>query len=136
MSRKVGKAFLKHLLYIETIIFTTDSYFDGQETTTVHFQDGQAIYLTEHRFAREDRAPVPQPGMSKAHFLAAIRALHIEEWETKYLDDTVLDGMEWDLILYFADGRKSIKISGSNAYPPHFDDLRQLMTCQAPDSAL
>ena len=134
--RKAGKAFLKHLPYIETIIFTTDSYFSGQKTTTVHFQDDQAIYLTEHRFARDGRAAIPQPGMSKTKFFEEIRALHIEEWEKEYLDDTVLDGMQWNLTFYFADGHKPVKISGSNAYPPHFDGLRQLMTFPEPDAAL
>lgn len=41
-QKKVGKTFIKHIPYIETIIFSAGSYFSGHEVTTVRFQDDRA----------------------------------------------------------------------------------------------
>ena len=43
-QKKVGKTFIKHIPYIETVIFSVGSYFSGHEVTTVRFQDDRALF--------------------------------------------------------------------------------------------
>lgn len=131
-SKKIGKVLLKHIPFIKNVMFSAGSYFDGLDVTTVCFQANKTIYTTEHQFPSKGLAPVSQEGMPKGQFLEGIRVLHIENWEKDYDDPTVMDGEQWNLTIEFSDGYGPVEIGGSNAYPPHFDSLRRLMTCSRP----
>lgn len=125
-SKRIGIAFLKHLPYIETVIFSAGGYFEGYRKTTVHFDCDQAVFDKEtllsyvHSIRSEE--------LTKAKFLTRLRLLHIEHWYKEYIAPNFLDGDQWELEFRFSDGHDPLKIYGSNAYPPHFNSLRGLMT--------
>lgn len=127
-SPKIGKVFLKHILFIKTVTFSAGGYFNGLDVTTVQFQANKTIYTMEHQFPSDGLAPVSQEGMPKGQFLEEIQGLHIENWKKDYDDPTIMDGEQWSLTIEFSDGYSPVEISGSNAYPPQFNSLRQLMT--------
>ncbi len=126
--QKIGKVFLKHILFIKTVTFSAGGYFDCLDVITVQLQANKTIYTMEHPFSSEGLAPVSQEGMSKRQFLEEIQDLHIENWKKDYDDLTIMDGEQWSLTIEFSDGYGPVEITGSNAYPPHFESLRQLMT--------
>jgi hypothetical protein len=39
----------------------------------------------------------------------------------------VLDGTQWELEIYFEGNRKPVRISGSNAFPYNFNDLKEFL---------
>ena len=67
----------------------------------------------------------------RKQFLDGIRSLHIGEWRHEYnlhrFGYEVLDGIQWELDIYFLNGVKSVKIYGNNAYPYNFDKLCKLL---------
>ena len=134
-SKKVGKSFLGHLLSIKAVIFSIGGYFNGYEVTTVRFHADTTIYTTEHPFPPNEMDPNIREGITKAAFLEQFQALHIEDWNTEYMDDSVMDGTQWDLTIQFSDGHKPIEVGGSNAYPPNFNALQELMSCRPIPSA-
>lgn len=122
--RKVGKTFIKHIPYIETVMFYDGGFFLGHQITTVTFKDDSSIYTTKRRPFMDNS--IPREGMSKAEFLAEIEALHIEEWAKDY-ESFDQDGEQWELSIRFSNGHRPVKIYGSNAFPPNFKKLQQLM---------
>lgn len=124
--RKVGKTFIKHIPYIETVIFSDGSYFSGHEVTTVRFQDDRALYTKKTSPFLKDNDDIPREKMSKAEFLEKIAALHMEDWETAY-ESYAKDGEQWELSIRFSNGHKALEIYGNDAFPPNFKQLKHLM---------
>lgn len=52
--------------------------------------------------------------------------LYLNDWKHHFDDYTVLDGEEWKLTIKMKDRRKRT-YSGSNGYPPYWDELMKLM---------
>ena len=44
-----------------------------------------------------------------------------------------MDGTQWELDIYYNNGRKAVKISGSNAYPYNFEDLKEFLEVEMED---
>lgn len=125
-ARKVGKAFIEHIPYIKMVIFSNGGFCCGFEETTVHFNAEKTVYSTKNSLGL--RPPLSQEGMPKEQFLEELRDLNIENWDREYADPYITDGDQWELTIKFSDGHRSLKIYGSNAYPPHFDRLQRLMS--------
>jgi len=54
-------------------------------------------------------------------FRKAVEAAGVFEWKQRYEDPYTLDGISWNLDLAWED--RSIFCSGSNSYPPGFEEL-------------
>lgn len=127
-AKKIGKNFPKHIRCIDEVIFTDGGYFDGYKKTTVHFSGDQAILKAETMNPPSESGLVYTREMPKHMFLYRIMGLHIGGWNREYINPEVLDGEQWELEIHFFDGHKPVKIYGSNAYPPYFNELQHLMT--------
>lgn len=46
------------------------------------------------------------------------------DWNQSYDNDNVMDGHQWSIVINYADGTTQ-NVSGSNAYPDTWDDLRE-----------
>ena len=49
--------------------------------------------------------------------------LYLHEWKKRFIDPDIMDGEQWDLVLELEGGRRRT-YSGSNAYPPYWEQLR------------
>ena len=67
--------------------------------------------------------------MAKRAYEAAggLSDLHMGEWKRSYMDPCVLDGSQWQIRIAYEDGRKPVKLGGSNAYPYNFRELLELL---------
>jgi hypothetical protein len=50
----------------------------------------------------------------------------ILSWKSSYTDSNILDGFQWDLEVFFSDG-KTKEIGGSNDYPKEWNEFRRLL---------
>ena len=50
----------------------------------------------------------------------------ILSWKSGYVDSNILDGFQWDLEIFFSDG-KTKETGGSNDYPKEWDKFRRLL---------
>lgn len=125
-AEKKAMAFDESIPCINKVEFSIGGYFDGYETRTVTI-DGDHIQTSIEPSLLRDPADVDDEfkEMNKADFLSSLRELHIGEWRRRY-DSEILDGTQWELTIYFSDGRKPVKIYGSNAYPYNFNRLTSL----------
>ena len=118
-----------HISSINKISFNIGGYFDGYETRTV-LLDGEDLHMTvTHSLHPEVREIALS--MTKDAFLNHLCKLHIEGWKSKYINSDILDGIQWDLEIYFSDGYKPVTIVGSNAYPTNFAELERLFGVEA-----
>lgn len=114
------------------LVFTIGDFFCGQETRTFTISDDQVLVDVEKTMISMDKEEEYGPYM-KEDFISGIKALHIGEWKRTYIDPLVLDGTQWELDIYFNNGRRSTKISGSNAYPYNFEDLKEFLEVEMED---
>ena len=114
------------------LMFTIGGFFCGQETRTFTISDDQVLVDVEKTMISMDKEEEYGP-YRKEDFISGIKALHIGEWKRTYNDPLVMDGTQWELDIYYNNGRKAVKISGSNAYPYNFDDLKEYLEVEMED---
>ena len=113
------------------LVFTIGGFFCGHETRTFTVSDGQVLVDVEKTMISMDKEEYGP--YRKEEFISGIKALHIGEWKRTYNDPLVMDGTQWELDIYYNNGRKAVKISGSNAYPYNFDDLKEYLEVEMED---
>ena len=114
------------------LVFTIGGFFCGQETRTFTLSDDQVLVDVEKILISMDKEEEYGP-YRKEDFISGIKALHIGEWKRTYNDPLILDGTQWELDIYYNNGRKAVKISGSNAYPYNFEDLKEFLEVEMED---
>ena len=124
--------FNKALDSMSQLVFTIGGFFCGQETRTFTVSDDQVLVDVEKILISMDKEEEYGP-YRKEDFISGIKALHIGEWKRTYNDPLVMDGTQWELDIYYNNGRKAVKISGSNAYPYNFDDLKEYLEVEMED---
>lgn len=113
------------------LVFTIGGFFCGHETRTFTISDDQVLVDVEKTMISMDKE---EYGLyRKEDFISGIKALHIGEWKRTYKDPLVMDGTQWELDIYYNNGRRPTKISGSNAYPYNFDDLKEFLEVEMED---
>ena len=123
--------FNKALDSMSQLVFTIGGFFCGHETRTFTVSDDQVLVDVEKTMismAKEEYGPY-----RKEEIISGIKALHIGEWKRTYNDLLVMDGTQWELDIYYNNGRRSTKISGSNAYPYNFEDLKEFLEVEMED---
>ena len=113
------------------LVFTIGGFFCGHETRTFTVSDGQVLVDVEKTMISMDK--VEYGHYRKEDFISGIKALHIGEWKRTYNALLVMDGTQWELDIYYNNGRRPTKISGSNAYPYNFDDLKEFLEVEMED---
>ena len=113
------------------LMFTIGGFFCGQETRTFTVSDDQVFVDVEKTMISMDKEEYGP--YRKEEFISGIKALHIGEWKRTYNDLLVMDGTQWELDIYYNNGRRPTKISGSNAYPYNFDDLKEFLEVEMED---
>ncbi len=63
--------------------------------------------------------------LSKEEIIEAFENIHIGEWKRDYYNREKSEGTQWCLELEYRDGRRRIRISGSNAFPYNFEELTE-----------
>ena len=124
--------FNKALDSMSKLVFTIGGFFCGQETRTFTISDDQVLVDVEKTMISMDKEEKYGP-YRKEDFISGIKALHIGEWKRTYNDPLVMDGTQWELDIYYNNGRKAVKISGSNAYPYNFEDLKEFLEVETED---
>ena len=113
------------------LVFTIGGFFCGHETRTFTISDDQVLVDVEKTMISMDKEEYGP--YRKEEFISGIKALHIGEWKRTYNDLLVMDGTQWELDIYHNNGRRPTKISGSNAYPYNFDDLKEFLEVEMED---
>ena len=113
------------------LVFTIGGFFCGHVTRTFTVSDGQVLVDVEKTMISMDKEEYGP--YRKEEFISGIKALHIGEWKRTYNDLLVMDGTQWELDIYYNNGRRPTKISGSNAYPYNFDDLKEFLEVEMED---
>lgn len=113
------------------LVFTIGGFFCGHETRTFTVSDGQVLVDVEKTMISMDKEEYGP--YRKEEFISGIKVLHIGEWKRTYNDLLVMDGTQWELDIYYNNGRRPTKISGSNAYPYNFDDLKEFLEVEMED---
>ena len=113
------------------LVFTIGGFFCGHETRTFTVVGDKVFVDVEKTMISMDKEE--HDPYRKEDFISGIKALHIGEWKRTYNDPLVMDGTQWELDIYYNNGRKAVKISGSNAYPYNFDDLKEYLEVEMED---
>ena len=122
--------FDENIANISRIEFSIGGRVGGISTKTFTV-NGDKIEVREEKFFREPIADEKQSEeVGRKEFFETFKELYIGEWHKEY--DTyrfgvaVMAGTRWHLHIYYNNGKRAVKISGSNAYPYNFDRLLDL----------
>lgn len=120
--------FNNNIPYIRKVVFSIGGFFGGYETKTFTV-DGDKIRVDVEHTLKPDVSNDAQD-LDANTFIEELKDLHIGEWRRVY--DThrfgiaIMDGTQWELEIYFSNGRRAAKFYGSNACPYNFDRLLDL----------
>lgn len=113
--------------HIRKVVFSVGGFFGGYEIKTFTVSGDKVSVTVEDTL---NPVAVDTEGINTAAFFEGLKDLHIGEWRRVY--DTfrfgvaVMDGTQWELEIYFSNGRRAVKFCGDNAYPYNFDRLLEL----------
>lgn len=129
------QSFDESLPFIEQINFTYGAYLQGCEQRTLSFSGDNLSLKIDHimQESNEMEPIVKEFPSAKMDFLEAFDSLHIGEWKSEYNNYGVLDGSFWSLEIRFNNGHKTVRKTGSNAFPYNFNDFYELMRCEEND---
>ena len=115
--------------------FSIGGFFGGNETRTFTVS-GNNVLLDVGLGPVPDSPNWPEYcPYTREEFISRLRDLLIGEWKKSYYNPCVCDGTQWELEIQYEDGRKPIRIYGSNAYPYNFDDLTELLGVELEEDA-
>lgn len=123
-ERKAMK-FDENIPFINKVVFSIGGYWEGYETKTYTIKDDKVHTYVEHSLNLTPSNIGEIEPMDKEYFLNSIEELHIGEWRRRY-DSDVCDGTQWELEIYFSNGRRPVMFYGNNAYPYNFDSVLSL----------
>ena len=86
------------------------------------------------RYIGSKRLPVICYPLTKEEFVSGLKEMHIGEWRKSYCAPHELDGTQWEMEIYFEGNRKAVRISGSNAFPYNFIDLKEFLEIDEEDA--
>ena len=131
--------FEENISDISKLVFSIDRFFGDYETRTYTFDDKQMYLDVEHSLILKPTnfdIELDYP-CRKEPFLNGLCKLHIGEWRSEYdlrrFGRMVLDGIQWELEIYFSNGHKPVKIYGNNAYPYNFGKFQELLGFEPDD---
>ena len=124
--------FDNNIPYINKVVFSIGGFFGGYETKTFTIEDDKVKICVEHSLIPKptnfDDSKIEE--IEKEEFFEQLKNLRIGEWRRKYdtyrFNIAVMDGTQWELEIYYANGRRTVKIHGDNAYPYNFDRLLEI----------
>ena len=113
------------LSHVGHVKFTIGGFFEGYPSATVRLGGAPCVHV-QKAFEPDDEG-----GLQTARGLewdevdalhTAMESANVLEWEEHYSNPGVLDGVQWELKVWFLDGSK-FESSGSNAFPQGFNEL-------------
>lgn len=109
----------------KTFKFNVGGYLAGyDEIQLVATEDEDQKYVLNIKSLYEDMPNMPKK-VSKLLvelFDQKLDEIGVRNWDHNYINEAVLDGIQWDLEI------DDMKWSGSNAFPKDFDDMISLLT--------
>ena len=109
--------------------------FLGRSKVVIKRKDEGAIVHTEEPFfikKIDPENPIPygdkqiRPDKWRRIVSKLFDEMYVHEWKKHYYpDEPVEDGEQWELTIRF-EGRRGMKISGDNAYPPYWPELKKI----------
>lgn len=109
----------------KTFKFNVGGYLAGyDEIQLVATEDEDQKYVLNIKSLYEDMPDMPKK-VSKLIvelFDQKLDEIGVRNWDHNYINEAVLDGIQWDLEI------DDMKWSGSNAFPKGFDDMISLLT--------
>ena len=115
---------------IVSITLEYGGFFGGTERRKVFF-DGEKIVVERNFYnGASNLGEELFVGVTKNDFLSDFVDIHVENWNTRYDNNGILDGTQWGLTVEYEDGQTD-EFYGSNEYPDNFDKLLELMEMEA-----
>ena len=122
--------FEKNIPFISRIDFSVGGFAMGYEKRVVEISNGQLQFYAE-KFPMGDGQEEMNVDISPESFFDHIRDLHLSEWRRHYdlfrYGMAVMDGVQWELVIYFSNGANPIRYHGDNAYPHNYKRLLELL---------
>lgn len=124
--------FNSNIPYISEIEFSIGGYPAEQRIYRANLSGADVRITSTSSFADSDNEVLISE-CDKEYFFRDLRDLYIGEWRKKYVNNNILDGTQWCLIIKYSNGKPQAKYYGSNAYPYSFEKLCDLFEVEFED---
>ena len=125
-EEKASKEFDDRIDDIEKITVKYGGYLCGGETREITFNGDEVNVekgvLLGYVSSESDLKYAGYEGLDSTSFLDELKEFHLGEWEKNYENLLVEDGVQWEVVIYYNDGKKR-KFEGDNAFPYNFNDF-------------
>ena len=115
------------LQHMKRFVFGYGGYFGGYETRTYTISEDKVLLDLVHTFYQKPSTFLVYEPYTTKEFVNGIADLHIGKWKRNYINNNVLDGTQWSIDIEYDNGRRTVHIYGSNAFPYNFSDLLELL---------
>ena len=125
-SELKAMVFEENIPYISRVVLSVGGFTMGYDKRVAEIVDGQ-VHLFAEKFPISDGPEEIEHDLTKQEFEDFLHSLHLGEWRRSYdlyrYGMAVMDGVQWELTLYFSNGHKVVTYHGDNAYPYNFREV-------------
>ena len=112
---------------IQKIIIEYGGFFGGAERRTL-IHDGEVIFVEREFYnGASDDGKTLYSGKNWSSLIDDLNKLNIDNWDEKYDDPDVMDGVQWMLDIQYENGGEGIHCWGSNKFPENFNAFLKVM---------
>ena len=117
---------IEFLKSVTSFYFSCGGFFGGYSNVTVNRTDNGAMINVSPSILIEHSISETEKSLSIDEWQSFINDIYIkyrlEEWNTEYINNDVLDGTQWEVKVKLANG-KELEYYGSNDYPQNWTDF-------------
>lgn len=131
-SEKRAKEFEENVPFIEKIVLKEESFIDGFLTVICSVINDKVKVEIDKSASYLKPEPIAVTNcFEKTDFMRWLKEIRIGEWKKYYnanrFEEVILDGTEWELVIFYSNGIKPFKAKGYESYPYNFDKLKELL---------
>ncbi|WMJ23706.1 hypothetical protein RBG61_03295 [Paludicola sp. MB14-C6] len=106
------------------INFNVGGFFNGYSSLSgiKDLEVATLTYMPPFHKNEEEKLKLNITGEEWSTFVHDIYSCYVADWENRYDNELILDGVQWSLDIKYFDGN-SLKIYGSNMFSPYWDKL-------------
>ena len=124
-----------NMAYACRVEFSIGGESEGFETGIYTFDgDLLKVEIEDSLGIEPSHITMPEDEVEKADFIDGLTSLDLGEWRRRYDTErfgySLVDGIAWELSVYFSNGYKPLKICGINAYPYNFGKLMNILNVE------
>ena len=113
--------FQERINEIKSISFVRSGFPNCRDVRLAHIELNRVVMYVGESFT-----DLKGYSLDKGEFLDMLERLYLGEWNSRYVNANILDGLQWEVVVNYVEKADKVVVYGDNAFPYNYDELVEL----------